>query len=111
MANAADAASAPAKTSGSAGSRLRGLFGATEVDLRLFGMLVALAVILLGFNLLTDGKFFRPVNMVTLAVQATSVAILATGMVLVIVARNIDLSVGSVVGLVAMTYAALRTPG
>lgn len=109
MANAADAASAPAKTSGSAGSRLRGLFGATEVDLRLFGMLVALAVILLGFNLLTDGKFFRPVNMVTLAVQATSVAILATGMVLVIVARNIDLSVGSVVGLVAMTYATLMT--
>ena len=109
MANAADAASAPAKTSGSAGSRLRGLFGATEVDLRLFGMLVALAAILLGFNLLTDGKFFRPVNMVTLAVQATSVAILATGMVLVIVARNIDLSVGSVVGLVAMTYATLMT--
>jgi D-xylose transport system permease protein len=82
---------------------------ATEIDLRLFGMLVALALILLGFNLLTDGKFFRPVNMVTLAVQATSVAILATGMVLIIVSRNIDLSVGSLVGLTAMTYATLMT--
>jgi D-xylose transport system permease protein len=109
VANAVDTVSASDKSSNSAWARVRGIFRATEVDLRLLGMLVALAVILLGFNLLTDGKFFRPVNMVTLAVQATSVAILATGMVLVIVARNIDLSVGSVVGLVAMTYATLMT--
>jgi D-xylose transport system permease protein len=90
-------------------TRVRDAVAATEVNLRLFGMLIALAVILLVFNILTDGKFFRPVNMVTLAVQATSVAILATGMVLVIVSRNIDLSVGSVVGLIAMTYAMLMT--
>ena len=47
--------------------------------------------------------------MITLAVQATGVAIIATGMVLVIVSRNIDLSVGSLVGLIAMTYALLMT--
>ena len=47
--------------------------------------------------------------MVTLAVQATGVAIIATGMVLVIVSRNIDLSVGSLVGFIAMTYALLMT--
>jgi D-xylose transport system permease protein len=47
--------------------------------------------------------------MVTLAVQAAGVAIIATGMVLVIVSRNIDLSVGSLVGLIAMTYALLMT--
>jgi D-xylose transport system permease protein len=47
--------------------------------------------------------------MITLAVQATGIAIIATGMVLVIVSRNIDLSVGSLVGLVAMTYALLMT--
>ena len=56
-----------------------------------------------------DGRFFRPVNMVTLIVQAIPVAILATGMVLVIVSRNIDLSVGSLVGFIAMTYALLMT--
>ena len=72
-------------------------------------MLVALAVILLTFNILSGGKFFQPTNMVTLAVQATGVAIIATGMVLVIVSRNIDLSVGSLVGVVAMTYALLMT--
>jgi D-xylose transport system permease protein len=47
------------------------------------------------------------VNLLTLSVQAASVAIIATGMVLVIVSRNIDLSVGSVVGLIAMVYAVL----
>ena len=47
--------------------------------------------------------------MVTLAVQASGIAIIATGMVLVIVSRNIDLSVGSLVGLIAMTYALLMT--
>ncbi len=109
MANAVKTAPASPETSSSAWSRVRGATSATEIDLRLFGMIVALAVILLGFNLLTDGKFFRPTNMVTLAVQGTSVAILATGMVLIIVARNIDLSVGSLVGLTAMTYAMLMT--
>jgi D-xylose transport system permease protein len=71
-------------------------------------MLVALAVILIGFQLLDSG-FFSPANMVTLAVQAIPVAILATGMVLVIVSRNIDLSVGSLTGIIAMTYAMLMT--
>jgi D-xylose transport system permease protein len=47
--------------------------------------------------------------MITLAVQATGIATIATGMVLVIVSRNIDLSVGSVVGFLAMTYALLMT--
>jgi D-xylose transport system permease protein len=109
--NVADTAPVPGQKEVSGGylARLRGLIAATEIDLRLFGMLVALAIIVLVFNLLTDGKFFRPVNMVTLAVQATSVAILATGMVLVIVSRNIDLSVGSLVGIIAMTYAVLMT--
>lgn len=88
---------------------IRALIAQTEVDLRLFGMLFALAAILLAFNILSGGSFFRPTNMVTLAVQAAGVAVIATGMVLVIVSRNIDLSVGSLVGLIAMTYALLMT--
>src|SRR4029079_6069240 len=88
---------------------LRGLIAQTEIDLRLFGMVVALAVILLSFNVLSGGKFLVPTNMVTLAVQDSGVAVIATGMVLIIVSRNIDLSVGSLVGLVAMMYALLMT--
>jgi D-xylose transport system permease protein len=105
----ADSAPVPDQNQPRARTSLRGLFAQTEIDLRLFGMLVALAVILVTFNVLSGGKFFRPTNMVTLAVQATGVAIIATGMVLVIVSRNIDLSVGSQVGIIAMSYALLMT--
>jgi len=107
--NVADTAPVPGQVQPPARTSLRGLIAQTEIDLRLFGMLVALAAILLTFNLLSDGKFFRPTNMITLAVQAAGVAIIATGMVLVIVSRNIDLSVGSLTGVVAMTYALLMT--
>ncbi len=109
MTNHADAAPVPGQTNPPARTSIRGLIAQTEIDLRLFGMLAALAAILLTFNILSGGMFFQPTNMVTLAVQATGVAIIATGMVLVIVSRNIDLSVGSLVGIVAMTYALLMT--
>ncbi len=109
MTHLTDAATAPPRAQQSPLASLRRLVAATEIDLRLFGMLVALAVILLVFNILSGGKFLQPVNMVTLAVQATTVAILATGMVLVIVSRNIDLSVGSLTGFIAMSYALLMT--
>jgi D-xylose transport system permease protein len=85
----------------------RGFLQALEIDLRVFGMFIALAMIILGFGVLTDGDFLRPVNMVNLAVQSVSVAIIATGMTLVIVARHIDLSVGAIVGVVGMSYAYL----
>lgn len=88
---------------------LRGLLAATEIDLRLFGMLVALIVILLGFGLATGGKFLTPVTFITLSVQTAVVAIMATGMVLIIVSRNIDLSVGSIMGVIAMVYALAMT--
>jgi D-xylose transport system permease protein len=107
--NVADATPVPSEVQPPARTSLRGLLAQTEIDLRLFGMLLALAAILLTFNILSEGKFFRPTNMVTLAVQATGVAIIATGMVMVIVSRNIDLSVGSLVGLIAMSYALLMT--
>jgi D-xylose transport system permease protein len=107
--NVAGTAKAPLAGQSSLFDPLRRLVTVTEIDLRLFGMLVALAVILFGFDFLSGGKFFRPVNMVTLAVQATTVGILSTGMVLVIVSRNIDLSVGSLTGFIAMTYALLMT--
>ncbi len=109
MTNVADATPVSGQVQPPARTSIRGLIAQTEIDLRLFGMLVALAVILLTFNILSGGKFFQPTNMVTLAVQATGVAIIATGMVLVIVSRNIDLSVGSLVGVIAMTYALLMT--
>ena len=109
MADVAAPAPAPAQTQPVSGTSLRRLLGATEIDLRLFGMLLALIGLLVGFHIMSGGTFIRPGNMVTLAVQATGIAIMATGMVLIIVSRNIDLSVGSIVGLVAMSFALLQT--
>jgi len=109
MADVAAPTPAPAQTQPVSGTSLRRLLGATEIDLRLFGMLLALIGILVGFHIMSGGTFIRPANMVTLAVQATGIAIMATGMVLIIVSRNIDLSVGSIVGLVAMSIALLQT--
>jgi D-xylose transport system permease protein len=79
----------------------------TEVDLRLFGMVAALAAILVGIELADGRSFLTPINLLNLTVQASPVAIIATGMVLVIVTRNIDLSVGSIVGVVSMAIAIL----
>jgi len=94
-----------APTRGGIGDLLR----QTEINFRLFGMLVALGVILVTFHVWSGGTFLRPENMMSLAVQASGIAVISTGMVLVIVSRNIDLSVGSIVGIVAMTYAVLMT--
>jgi D-xylose transport system permease protein len=79
----------------------------TEIDLRLFGMVIALAVILGLIELADEKNFLIPLNLINLTVQAAPVAIIACGMVLVIVTRQIDLSVGSVVGVVSMTIAIL----
>ncbi len=111
MANVADVAPVPGQTQARPPARasIRRLFAQTEIDLRLFGMLIALVLILVTFNILSGGTLIQPTNMITMAVQAAGIAIIATGMVLVIVSRNIDLSVGSLVGLIAMSYALWMT--
>lgn len=75
---------------------------ATELDTRMLGMVGALLVIWVGIHILSGGLFLTPRNLWNLSVQTSSVAIMATGMVLVIVMRNIDLSVGSVEGVIGM---------
>lgn len=111
MSNVADTGPLSSQTQAKppAGTSVRALFAQTEIDLRLFGMLIALGAILLLFHIWSGGTLIRPVNMITMAVQATGIAIIATGMVLVIVSRNIDLSVGSLVGFISMSYALLMT--
>lgn len=88
-------------------ARLNDLVRVTEIDSRLFGMIITLVAIELAFGVYTGGEILAPTNLLTFATQAVQIAIIAAGMVLVIVSRNIDLSVGSVLGVVAMTYAVL----
>lgn len=68
-------------------------------DFRTYSMIIALILIWLLFSVLTQGLFFVPRNLSNLFEQTAETAILAVGMVLVIVAGQIDLSVGSVAGL------------
>src|SRR5262245_33826211 len=73
-----------------------------EIDFRILGMVGALIILWLVFNVLSNGLFLSPRNLWNLSVQSSAVAIMTSGMVLIIVSRNIDLSIGSVVGLTAM---------
>jgi D-xylose transport system permease protein len=80
---------------------------ATEIDTRLLGMVGALVAIWVGFHLYGllvngTGVFLTPRNLWNLSVQTASIGIMACGMVLVIITRHIDLSVGSLLGFTAM---------
>ena len=98
---------------------------ATEIDPRLLGMVGALALIwlafeaystlvlgrpsmLLGAAQLDANGFITPRNLWNLSVQTSYIGIMATGMVLVIITRNIDLSVGSIMGMVGMYMGLLQ---
>ncbi|UUP17220.1 sugar ABC transporter permease [Nitratireductor thuwali] len=96
---------ASASSSGAAQRFLK----ATELDTRMLGMLGALGIIWLGFHFLSDGLFLTPRNLWNLSVQSASIAVMSTGMVLVIVTRNIDLSVGSLLGFVGMVMGVTQT--
>ena len=76
-------------------------------------MLGALTLIWVGFHFYgvifnNFGAFLTPRNLWNLSVQTSSIGIMATGMVLVIVTRNIDLSVGSMIGVIAMAMGLLQ---
>lgn len=66
-------------------------------QLRQVGLFIALIVIVLFFQVTTDGITLAPINVSNLVVQNSYILILAIGMVMVIIAGHIDLSVGSVV--------------
>ncbi|GAB6936106.1 sugar ABC transporter permease [Calditerricola yamamurae] len=84
---------------------LRALVG--RFDLRAYTMILALVVIWVFFALLNDA-FLTPRNLSNLFLQMSVTAILAIGMVFVIVAGHIDLSVGSIVGLTGGVAAILQ---
>nr|WP_235974849.1 sugar ABC transporter permease [Stappia albiluteola] len=79
-----------------------------EIDTRMIGMIAALLVIWVGFDVFSGGAFLSPRNLWNLSVQTASIAVMSTGMVLVIVTRNIDLSVGSVLGVTGMIMAVFQ---
>ncbi|MBB5666441.1 multiple monosaccharide ABC transporter permease [Rhizobium leguminosarum] len=69
-------------------------------NIREYGMFIALIAIMVFFQISTGGVLFRPLNLTNIILQNSFIVIMALGMLLIIVAGHIDLSVGSVVGFI-----------
>jgi putative multiple sugar transport system permease protein len=80
---------------------------ALRSNVRQYGMIAALAVIVVLFEVWTDGILLRPLNVTNLVQQNGYILILAIGMVIVIIAGHIDLSVGSIAAFIGATSAVL----
>jgi putative multiple sugar transport system permease protein len=69
-------------------------------NIRQYGMIIALVLISVLFQILSDGTLLKPLNVTNLILQNSYILVLAIGMLLVIITGNIDLSVGSVAAFV-----------
>ena len=70
-----------------------------NINIKQYGMVIALVAIFLLFNLFTGGKNASPMNINNLVMQNGYVVIMATGMLLCVLTGNVDLGVGSIVAL------------
>ncbi|MCG3040957.1 multiple monosaccharide ABC transporter permease [Streptomyces fenghuangensis] len=105
-------AGGPGRPAGGARSGTGGGAGAlllrtVRSNMRQYGMLVALALIVVLFQIWTDGNLLKPVNVSNIVQQNSYILILAMGMMIVIIAGHIDLSVGSLAAFVGAAAAVL----
>ncbi len=83
------------------------LLDAMRRNMRQYGMLIALALIVVLFAIWTDGVLLQPNNVTNLVLQNSYILILAIGMMIVIIAGHIDLSVGSLAAFVSAASAVM----
>jgi putative multiple sugar transport system permease protein len=76
-----------------------------KANIRDYALLLSLIAIMIFFQFTTNGTLFKPVNMTNLILQNSYIVIMALGMLLIIVAGHIDLSVGSVSGFIGAVAA------
>ena len=76
-------------------------------NIREYGMLIALIAIMIFFQIQTDGVLLKPINITNLFLQNSYVIVMALGMLLIIIAGWIDLSVGSIAAFVGAISAVL----
>ncbi|MCI3269956.1 multiple monosaccharide ABC transporter permease [Streptomyces cylindrosporus] len=104
------ASAPPGKSGGTAadGNLLQLILGGLRRNMRQYGMLIALGLIVVLFQVWTGGDLLLPRNVSNLVLQNSYILILAIGMMLVIIAGHIDLSVGSLTAFVG-AFAAVLT--
>jgi ABC-type xylose transport system permease subunit len=78
-----------------------------KANVRQYGMIVALLLIIVLFQIWTHGILLKPLNVTNMVQQNSYIILLAIGMVIVIIAGHIDLSVGSVAAFVGAVSASL----
>ncbi|MEO3856034.1 multiple monosaccharide ABC transporter permease [Acrocarpospora sp. B8E8] len=78
-----------------------------SLNIRQSGIYIAFALIVVLFSILTDGALLQPQNISNIIVQNSYILILSIGMILIIIAGHIDLSVGSVVAVTGAIAAVL----
>jgi putative multiple sugar transport system permease protein len=83
----------------------KNLFGGTTSNARQFGMIFTLVAIVLLFQIWTDGLTLTSGNLIAVVSQYSYILILAIGMLMVIVAGHIDLSVGSIAAFTGIVVA------
>ncbi len=76
-----------------------------KANIRQYGMIIALVLIMLLFQILSDGILLQPLNITNLILQNSYILVLAIGMVLVIITGHIDLSVGSIAAVIGAVAA------
>ena len=81
--------------------------GFIKNNMRDYGMLLSLVAIMVFFQIMTEGTLMKPLNITNLVLQNSYIVIMALGMLLVIVAGHIDLSVGSVAGFIGALAAVM----
>ena len=97
----------PVQVHQEAGKTTKDYTGFLKNNMREYGMLLSLVAIMAFFQVTTDGTLLRPLNLTNLVLQNSYIVIMALGMLMVIVAGHIDLSVGSVVGFIGALAAVL----
>jgi putative multiple sugar transport system permease protein len=76
-----------------------------KANIRDYALLLSLLAIMIFFQFTTKGTLFMPVNMTNILLQNSYIVVMALGMLLIIVAGHIDLSVGSVSGFIGAVAA------
>jgi putative multiple sugar transport system permease protein len=99
-----ETAATPAETGQ---NQVQTIWGALQANIRDYGLLLVLILIMLFFQWSTAGVLFKPVNLTNIILQNSYIIVMALGMLLVIVAGHIDLSVGSVSGFIGAFAAML----
>lgn len=80
-----------------------------RIDFGQYGIMLALVVVMIFFEAMTDGRLLRPDNIASLIQQNAYVIIMAIGMLMIIVAGHIDLSVGSLIAFIGGVLAIAMT--